>query len=102
MVVTKWITGVNVLQATVSSCPHTAVFALLLSCRLAMLGFAGMVATERITGVNVLQATDSSCSHILWLPCCCPAGLLCWALLAWGPLSGSLESMCCTHVFIST
>jgi hypothetical protein len=26
------------------------------ACRLAMLGFAGMVATEWITGVNVLQA----------------------------------------------
>jgi hypothetical protein len=26
------------------------------TCRLAMLGFAGMVATEMITGVNVLQA----------------------------------------------
>jgi hypothetical protein len=29
---------------------------LYLLCRLAMLGFAGMVATEMITGVNVLQA----------------------------------------------
>jgi hypothetical protein len=27
-----------------------------LSCRLAMLGFVGMILTEAITGVNILQA----------------------------------------------
>jgi len=32
------------------------VLCVLLSCRLAMLGFVGMIATEVITGVNTLQA----------------------------------------------
>jgi hypothetical protein len=68
MVATEMISGVNVLQASdtnnnIITCyllgTHTMIVRPLrcrFACRLAMLGFAGMVATEMITGVNVLKA----------------------------------------------